>query len=397
MAHAILNNSTEHKELLKLEESLARWEMIVKLVAVCIICLSAWLTAKGLFDATIEAHAANTEGMVTACMTAAVAAIMIGAGTMLLFCLAMHAEKKQLKHIIALTLAIAPLVFCVSTYNAILATSAQRSMIYDMRDKTTAWKNYVEISFKEAAKSQNAKASLLPSQSSLCTLAMGEKNSGLLSGSRGTGAVYSAYASACSSVTTIIDTLTEIVERTHIRRDEAEEILNLIDNIPRNTSISIFDRQAQFKQQDNHLRKLVEAFNSERITEQVSAQLKIMEGLITTIGAQDGAFGRKQTQAVQNLKKSLGVVAGIVDKLLLSDNSASSATMPEELLSMDEATFKYMRRNMPSVMLAVATDTFSIWMLAFLLTARSMLQSRREELYIADLSLPKINTTTKPI
>ena len=52
---------------------------------------------------------------------------------------------------------------------------------------------------------------------------------------------------------------------------------------------------------------------------------------------------------------------------------------------------------MPSVMLAVATDTFSIWMLAFLLTARSMLQSRREELYAADLSLSKTNTTTKPI
>ena len=127
----------QEAELQALGASLLRWNSIAKLIALTAMVLSAWLTTKGLFDATIEANAANTEGMVTSAMTAAMAAVVIGGGTMLLFGLPMHAGKAQRGHVIGLTLAITPLVFCVSTYNAIIATSAQRSMIFDMPIKHT--------------------------------------------------------------------------------------------------------------------------------------------------------------------------------------------------------------------------------------------------------------------
>jgi nitric oxide reductase activation protein len=113
-----------NEELKTLERSFSRWEMVAKLMALPTMILATWLTTKGLFDSTIEAHAANTEGMVTVAMTALVAIVLIGGGTMLLFDLAMQAGRKQRKQVIGLTLAIIPLVFGISTYNAILSTSA---------------------------------------------------------------------------------------------------------------------------------------------------------------------------------------------------------------------------------------------------------------------------------
>jgi hypothetical protein len=312
-------------------------------------------------------------------MTAAMAAVVIGGGTILLFGLAMQAGKAQRKHVIGLMLAIMPLVFCVSTYNAILATSAQRSMIFDMRDQTAAWQDYVDTALQDAASAKNAQASLLPLQSSLCTLAHGERNGGLLSGSRGTGAVYSAYASACGSVGAIIDTLAVTVEQTATHRTDAVAIIAEMDRIPRDTGMTVFDRQAAFKQQEVRLRKLISETSAERVAEQVRAQLNVLQNSVATLGAQDGAFGQKQTQAVENLKSSLGLVSDAVNGLL-ADSGAADASMPAGVLSMDEATFKYLGRNLPSVMIAVATDAFSLWLVAFLLIARQMANSRREAL-----------------
>ena len=92
----------KQRALSKLEQTVIGWGRIIKLIAFPFFFLSAWLTTKGLFDSKIEAHAANTEGMITAAMTAIVAAVMIGGANMLLFSLASHASKKQRWQVIGL-------------------------------------------------------------------------------------------------------------------------------------------------------------------------------------------------------------------------------------------------------------------------------------------------------
>jgi hypothetical protein len=381
MTKSVSSDDEKNEDLKTLERSLSRWEVVAKLMALATMILAAWLTTKGLFDSTIEAHAANTEGMVTAAMTALVAIVLIGGGTMLLFDLAMQAGRKQRKQVIGLTLAIIPLVFGISTYNAILATSAERSMILDMNDKTAAWQRFVEMSAKEATKAQSAKASLLPLQSSLCTLAAGERKSGLLSGSGGTGAVSAAYSSACSSVGTIIQTLSETSEHSHVVREQAAVMLDALDQIPQNAAITVFERQAQFKKQDRALRKLIGSADAQHITQLVQAQLGILQSSVASLGAEDGAFGQKQKQAVANLKQSLGLVKETVGTLLADGHAR--ITPPKGLLSMDEATFKYIWRNTPRVLIALATDFFSLWLVAFLMVARNMAENRRAEIRAA--------------
>lgn len=345
----------------------------------CLYVLSGWLTTKGLFDATIEAHAANTEGMITAMMTAIAAAIIIGGGTILLSGLAMHAQAKQRGRVIALTLALIPLIFCVSTYNAILATTAHRSIIYDMRDTEVEWKQYVAGNFQNTAKAKNALSSLLPVQASICDMAEHEVKNGLVTGSSGRGAVSAAYASACSSISEIIKTLEETSERTENRREVASNAIKKMQSIPRDTSITVFERQLQFKEQDSLLRELIELTSSERVVKQVSSQLKNMRSLVVTLGAQNGTFGEKQSNAVSNLGASLETISHTLNEFLGGENAGIEA-MPAELLSMDEATFKYLSRNLPNVMIAVAVDTFPLWLIIFLLTAKGMLARRIEEL-----------------
>jgi hypothetical protein len=251
-------------------------------------------------------------------------------------------------------------------------------MILDMNDKTAAWQRFVEMSVQETTKAQSAKATLLTLQTQLCTLAAGERKSGFLSGSGGTGAVSAAYSSACGSVGTIIQTLSDTSEHSHAVREQAAVMLDALDQIPQNSSITVFERQAQFKKQDRALRKLIGDAGTQRITQQVEAQLGVLQGTVASLGVEDGAFGQKQTQAVANLKHSLGLVKETVGTLLADGHAP--VTPPEDLLSMDEATFKYLGRNIPRVLIAVATDFFSLWLVAFLMVARNMAENRRAEI-----------------
>lgn len=366
------------KDIDTLERQLARWQVLAKLIALPTTILAAWLTTKGLYDSTVEAHAASTEGMVTATMTAVVAIIIIGGGTMLLFDLAVEAGRAQRKQVIALAAALLPLILGISTYNAVLATSADRAMVLDMQDKTAAWQRFFDFTAQASPQAQSAKDSLAPLQASLCSLAQNERKHGLLSGSGGTGAVSAAYSSACSSVEAILLTLVQTAERSQSQQDKAAEILDALDAIPQNAAISVFERQKLYKVQDRALRKLLSESGAQGIAEQVKAQLGILQNSVASLGTQDGAFGQKQDQAVANLKESLGLVIKTVDGLLYQNKS--QITPPEGLLAMDEATFKYLWRNTPRVLIALATDFFALWLLAFLIVAKNTAQSRREQL-----------------
>lgn len=366
------------KDINTLDRQLARWQVLAKLIALPTMFLAAWLTTKGLYDSTIESHAANIEGMITATMTAMVAIVLLGGGTMLLFDLALFSGRTQRWQMSGLAATLMPFVVGISTYNAILATSGERSLILNMQDTTAQWQAYMEGS-TDATNAQNAKDSLAPLQASLCALAESERKHGLLSGSGGMGAVSAAYSSACGSVEAILLTLKETSERSQSQQDKAAVLLDALDAIPQNATISVFERQVQYKIQDRALRKLLTEFGAQSIAAQVKAQLGILQNSVASLGTQDGVFGQKQDNAVKNLKESLGLVIKTVDGLLHQDKSKIDPPAP--LLAMDEAVFKYLRRNLPRVLIAIATDFFALWLLAFLVVVGNAAQHRRKALF----------------
>ena len=144
--------------------------MRVVLAMMGAFALSCWLTAKGLFDKTIEAGVASAEGMLTAIMSAAVAATLTGAGTIMLFGVAMQAARHQRVQVMALALCLLPFILGISTYNAVLGNAGPASLVYDMRDAAAAHAVWYEGMSADAAGAQSAEASLLPLEASICSL-----------------------------------------------------------------------------------------------------------------------------------------------------------------------------------------------------------------------------------
>ena len=356
-------------------------------------CLSSWLTAKGLFDKAIEAGVSNTEGMITAAMTAVVAATLIGGGTMLLFGIAINTVKRQRWQVAKLAVTLMPFVLGVSTYYAILGNAGSSSLIYNMRDSAISHAQYYEQATTDSSSAQSAQSTLLPLQASICGLAGDEKISGILTGSSGRGAVYAAYASNCKSIQTIIGTLAETVKRTIARREKATDILSKLNTIPKNTILSVFERQAVFRDQVSSLHELIAKSSAEKVAQRLSAQLEILESSVATLNIQDGKFGQKQTHAIQNLKNALKLVSTTVNKLV--DNGKSTfIEPPKELLEMGIAVAVYWKRNIPQILLAILIDTMNLWFICLLMVSRSTSQIRRQEMLEANDSQTSIFTST---
>ena len=292
-----------------------------------------------------------------------------------------------------------PFLAAISTYNAILATSAEKSAILALRDRVVILTDYMDASMQDAVNAKAAKDSLMPLKSSICSLAQGEASGGILTGgARGKGAVFGAYFASCNSVTDIIETLEQTAIDTEQRRDDATIILIEMDDIPRNTAITVFERMHQVKQQDRLLLKLVKDSNTERVADRLKAQLKILEESVASLGRQSGKLGQQQDQAVENLRQSLSSVSGTIETLVA--NSADvTIQKPEPMLSIEQSIARHWKASIPTIAIAIATDAFSLWLIAFLFVARSMVQQRREELDDAiednQLALNHINKTSK--
>ena len=74
MSHSRLKNLLVTSSLIAAH---GRRQRIIMLCLIISFALSAWLTTKGMFDKAIEAGVANMEGMVTAAMSATVAATVL--------------------------------------------------------------------------------------------------------------------------------------------------------------------------------------------------------------------------------------------------------------------------------------------------------------------------------
>lgn len=346
--------------------------LYTKIILVTFIAfgLSSWLTAKGLMEKSIEAGVATTEGSITAVMSAVVAASLLGVSTMSLFGIALHAKHKQRWQVGGLALALLPFVLCISTYYAVIGNAGGPSLVYDMRDKSKDWAQYYDQALMDASAAQSAHAALLPLQSSICGLAKSERSGGILTGSRGTGAVSAAYKSGCDSISTILDTLDDTITRTETRRAESVDILKALQEIPKDTSQTVFERQTDFREQTTVLQDIIAKSGAENVSSRLSAQLDILEASVATLGTQDSAFGQKQSQSVQNLKISLGLVSEAVSGLLDQSETITLQT-PNELLDTGEAVLIYWKRNLPQILLAIMIDLSSLYFLGLLMVSRA--------------------------
>ncbi len=367
------------REIADLEAVHRGRHLIVLLLTLCGFALSSWMTAKGLFDRSIESGTATVPGMVTALMSATVAATLVGGATMLLIGIAMDARKLQRWAVAGLALALTPFTLCISIFYSVLGNAGAPSLVYDMRGKAVEFARYYERSSTDTSGAQSAQAALRPLQASICGLARGEKKSGLLTGSAGAGAVSAAYASSCLSVNVITETLSETVARTQGRRDDASEILANLSAIPKDTNISVFERQSAFRAEAGKLRKLIEESSAEKVAERLRAQLKILHASVAALDVQAGAFGEKQRSAVESLRTSLGLVTDTISDLL-DDGETLPVQRPAELLEMGAAVTSYWSRNLPPILLAILVDLIPLWFVGFLLVSRATVQTRKQEL-----------------
>lgn len=356
----------------------ARYRIIL-LATLAAFVLSSWLTAKGLFDKAIEAGVASTEGMVTALMSSVVAATLVGGGTMLLFGIAMEAGKRQRWHVAGLATALLPFTLGISTYSAALGNAGPLALAHNMRDTALDYAAYYEAATGDASDAQSTQAALLPLEASVCGLADGELKDGLLSGSAGAGALSAAYASGCKGVRAIQRTLSETAGRMAARRDDASDILSRLASIPKDESLSVFERQAAFRLEVNALRKLIEEARAENVPKRLRVQLRILESSVAALGVRQGDFGKTQVAEIENLKAMLSQASAAVREFL-DGNEDVRVEAPGELLEMGAAVAKYWHRNIQQILLAILIDLMPVWFVWLLMVSRANAQARHQEL-----------------
>lgn len=335
---------------------------------------SAWLTTKGMFDKAIEAGVANMEGMITAAMSATVAATALGCATILLMGIAAQTFKQQRLAVALLAVTLIPFTAGISTYNAILGNAGPASLVYDMREKITEYRNYYTKVATDASGAQTAKAALAPLEASICTLAEGEGKGGAVTGSGGKGAVYAAYLSGCTSIRKIILTLTETVDRTRERQNLASDIQKALQAIPSDTSLSVFERQAAFKEKVANLQNLIEENSSENVADRLDAQLDILQASVATLDVKAGSFGQKQSGAIRSLKEALRLVS-ITISTLIQSSGAARLEAPGKLLDMGEAVAVHWKRNIPQILLAILIDALALWFAGLLMVSRTQIEN----------------------
>ena len=340
---------------------------------------SIWFTTKGMFDKAIEAGTADAVGMGNALIAAGAAGVLISTGTMLCMGVAAEANRRQRLPVLGLAVSMLPFMLGISTSNAILGTAGPPSLVYEMRDHAEAYREYYYQTETDAARSQSAVQTLVPIGSSTCYLAEQEGESGILTGSPGRGATYAAYMSACRNIGEITRTLNETVERTAERSAAAEGLLAELQAIPNNTTLSVFERQAAFRDAAREVEAMAAGANAERVSARLGPQLEILEASIAGLGTSGGALGQRQATANANLRDTLGTVRDTV-LAFVSGGSDEPPTAPGALSYMGAAVAAYWHRNIPQILLAVLTDLMPGWFLGLLMVSRGTQESRRREL-----------------
>ncbi|GAB5512267.1 MAG: hypothetical protein Rhims3KO_36680 [Hyphomicrobiales bacterium] len=374
-----LPSSEVEAEIRRLEGSQESRKLKVLLATSGALALSIWLTSKGLYEQVIEAGVADAPGMVTAAMTAGVAGSVLSVGTMALLVVAVEATRSQRRNVLLLAGTLLPFTFGISTHYAVLGNAGTPSLVYDMRDRAEEYAAYYKGAEADVAKARSAAATLQPLETTVCLLADQELHHGALTGAAGEGPTHAAYASGCANIGAILDTLNETVARQGKRGEAANAQLAELQAISGDTSMSVFERQARFRDVAGQIRALISESGSERVSARLGPQLAILEASIASLDGAGGNLGARQAAANANLKSTLGTVKKRLEKLV-SEEDTTAPEEPPALRNMGSAVLAYWHRNIPQVLLAILTDLMPGWFMALLVVSRSTFEARRGEL-----------------
>ena len=331
---------------------------------------SAWMTGKGIMEMGIEAGTATTEGSVTAVMTALAASTTLTVAITGLFNTALNAGRKQKRHIVGLAAVLALFTAGISTTFAIIGNAGAPSIVYNMRDAAPAWSAYFERSVADAGLAKSARATILPAEKTICGFAQAEKSRGIFSGRRGVGQASVALEGGCTGLRQINETLAETATASQNMRERGGALLQDLQDIPKDTSIHVFERQNRFRKAAGELESIIADAATENVAERLNAQLAMIKNSVITGGADErDAFAQKQAQAAEHLRGALAVAEREVGKLLAQTQTAT-VQKPEDLLSSGAAVMRYAQRNLPVILLAVMLDFISMYFLWLLIVSR---------------------------
>lgn len=376
----VLLSPEQGDEIQKLQLAHEARPIKTKLATIAAAPVSIFATSYGMMQKSIENGISDTIGLGLALATSLAAGTVLATATIQLFNITLDATKRQATKVAALAGTLAVPIVCISTNFAVIGTSGQPSLVYDMEQSAQAWEDYTNYSLNDAEKSYSATATLIPTRDRICGMAENELEHGSVSGIAGRGALSSSMQSLCIDATSIIETLEETALRTEQHRTEALEVASKLSDIPKDETIGdVFERQDVFRSETKRLKEIVGQSVTENVEKRLNAQLTNMESSLAPMNIRQGAFGNVQREGIAALEGSISVMIDTT-KDLLRDDAGKSMAQPEKLLDMQQAIIEHWLRNIPQILLALMLDLMPLWFCAMLMVSRNIPFARVEEI-----------------
>ena len=201
---------------------------------------------------------------------------------------------------------------------------------------------------------------------------------GLLTGSKGPGAVTAGYFSVCESLGKIGQTLRATNAANAAREEQAASLLREMRAVTEDAELSVFERREKFRDLAARLLRLDDAAGNEKVAERIVAQFAIMKDAVVAIAARDGAFGERQLAAVEGLRASVASAGTALGKLAAPVETKTA--LPGELLQMNAAVLRYWPRFWQPILLACAVDFMAFYYVLLLSVSRAVMRARIDDI-----------------
>lgn len=281
--------------------------------------------------------------------------------------------NNRVKSIALLGMALSPFVLLISTVSAVKGLSSAPALQMNLKDSAEAWGAHIDSRTLEETNPESVASAIAPLSVSICNAAQGERENGLLSGSKGPGAISATYQSVCVSLEAITDSLMDANLNAVKHKAEIQALRAKLQDIPEQDDVPIFERQRQFSETAAKVRDLLSTEASSALRDTVSTQIDLALSSVVTLQTRDGAFGDRQAEAIENLIAQLDQAAATLHAFLDADSSVLSEK-PAPLLSSGRAIAQYWPRLTPQILAAVGVDLAILWVAAFLAVSRGETQ-----------------------
>ena len=291
--------------------------------------------------------------------------------------------------------ALSPFIFGVSTFNAVKSQAGPAALVFAMEDKTQEWGAYLEAINADADKAKAALDVITPIEASICEMAQLEHDSGLISGSRGTGAISSQYAQVCLQTRSIAQTLQDTALESEARNAEQMSIYSQMRGVARDSSQPVFDRvHDDYEPKQDKLQALARASSNERVAERLQAQLRVLESSVVAADVQDGEFGDVQREAIGSLSGYVSAIRETVSDFIAPTDETVAPVRPDPLPDMMQAIIAHRDRLWSAILLCVGVDMIILWQVGAL--GVSLAIKRNRERAALEAFPPQADTSPQP-